>query len=85
MGIDKLGGSVTAGGVPVAEPGFTTSEFAVTIGGFIAALLTLLVTFNVHISADQQHAVLGFVEPLLAVIVLGYNISRGIRKAGTAG
>lgn len=64
-----------------AEPGYTTTEFWVTLATEGIGLLTL--TGVIHPAAGLTDAVGGIVATVVPAVV--YAVSRGIRKAGTPG
>lgn len=58
------------------EPGYTTTEFWVTL---VTALLGVLTAFNViHFTNAQTQVVVGF--SALVIPAVAYIISRGVRK-----
>lgn len=63
---------------PTAEPGYATTEFYVTIVSMVVGFLTQLGVIHVGANVDQISALVEMVGP-----VVGYAISRGIRKRGT--
>lgn len=80
MGVEPEGNPIkiplTISSVSPAEPGYTTTEFWLTV---VTSFIGLLTTFNVvHFTNPQMQALLGFAGLVIPVIV--YTISRGIRK-----
>lgn len=73
------------GAAPVAEPGQTTTEFMLALGNVAQAVIVVLVSFGVHITADQRIGILGLESTLVALGFAAYAIARGLRKAGTQG
>lgn len=74
---------------PVAEPGVTTSEYALlkpgaAIVGLAQAGLAVPAAFGVSITVAQTVAVEGFVAALVAAYAV-YALGRSIRKSGTSG
>ena len=63
----------------IAEPGFTTTEFWVTIATEFLALLTML--HVVSFTSDQTQGLIGMAGLILPAVA--YAISRGVRKRGT--
>jgi hypothetical protein len=71
---------------PVAESGQTTTEFWIAIvGNLIQAVIVVLVSFGIHITADQRMAILGLESTLVTAGFAAYAVARGLRKAGTQG
>lgn len=66
---------------PVAEPGYTTTEFWVAVFGNGVSFLT---AFNIiHFTSSQAQVIGGLAT--MAATNIAYAISRGIRKSGTTG
>ena len=75
--------AVATPATPIAEPGFSTSEFQVGIGTALADIVALAVSFGVHLTAVQQADLLSLAGVFTALAV-SYIVSRGIRKSGTS-
>lgn len=66
----------------VAEAGNTTSEWQATIGAVVVNLIALAADFGFKLDPTQTGTVEGFAG-LVTAAVIGYAVSRGIRKKGT--
>lgn len=62
------------------KKGYKTSEFWVAIVGQLAGLMTLLTGLDV--SPQAEGAVRAIGGAIVAVVALGYAISRGLAKKG---
>lgn len=64
---------------PVAEPGYTTTEFWVSLASQLIGLLTVVGV--IHPSTETVNGIIGLLT--LVVPAIAYPLSRGIRKSGT--
>ena len=92
----RAGGKLTAmaqnptpapSSTPTAEPGYTTTEFWVTILTMLIGLLTTLGVIHVNVGTAAVNVAVQELAGLLAMFVPAglYALGRSIRKSGTQG
>ncbi|GAC1585243.1 MAG: hypothetical protein NVS3B24_24320 [Candidatus Dormibacteria bacterium] len=69
--------------MPVAEAGQTTTEFKALIGAVIAGVFAFAGAVGLNIPDSTRNVILAGASALVTLAVTGYQISRGLRKAGT--
>lgn len=71
-------------GLPVAEPGTSTSEFKALVATAVADALQTAIVFGVHLTPAQVQIIeldMGVISTVASLYILG----RSLRKKGTAG